>query len=34
MYAVYQDRLYQQTKVRLFIDFIDKELKRFDVINT
>lgn len=29
IYAVYQDRRYQQAKVRLFIDFIDKQLKRF-----
>jgi len=28
IYAVYQDRLYQQAKVRLFIDFIDAQLKR------
>ncbi len=28
MYAVYQDRHYQQAKVRLFIDFIDKRLQR------
>lgn len=28
IYAVYQDRHYQQAKVRLFIDFIDKQLKR------
>lgn len=28
MYAVYQDRHYQQAKVRLFIDFIDNWLKR------
>lgn len=28
IYAVYQDRHYQQAKVRLFIDFIDKHLKR------
>lgn len=28
MYAVYQDRRYQQAKVRLFIDYIDREFKR------
>ena len=28
IYAVYQDRHYQQAKVRLFIDFIDKQLSR------
>lgn len=28
IYAVYQDRHYQQAKVRLFIDFIDKHFKR------
>jgi len=28
MYAVYQDRHYQQAKVRLFIDYIDGYLKR------
>ena len=28
IYAVYQDRRYQQAKVRLFIDFIDQQLKR------
>jgi len=28
MYAVYQDRLYQQAKVRLFIDFVSEEFKR------
>lgn len=27
MYAVYQDRQYQQAKVRLFIDFLDQRLK-------
>lgn len=27
IYAVYQDRRYQQAKVRLFIDFIDKQVK-------
>jgi len=28
IYAVYQDRQYQQAKVRLFIDFIAMQLKR------
>jgi len=28
IYAVYHDRHYQQAKVRLFIDFIDKQLSR------
>ncbi len=28
IYAVYQDRRYQQAKVRLFIDFVDKRLNR------
>lgn len=28
MYAVYQDRHYQQTKVRLFIDYVDQRFKR------
>ena len=28
MYAVYQDRRYQQAKVRLFIDYIDAEFQR------
>jgi DNA-binding transcriptional LysR family regulator len=28
IYAVYQDRRYQQAKVRLFIDFMDQRLKR------
>jgi len=28
IYAVYQDRRYQQAKVRLFIDFVDKQLSR------
>jgi len=30
MYAVYQDRRYQQAKVRLFIDFIDAEFQRMN----
>jgi len=28
MYAVYQDRLYQQARVRLFIDFISEAFSR------
>jgi len=28
IYAVYQSRHYQQAKVRLFIDFMDNQLKR------
>ena len=28
IYAVYQNRHYQQAKVRLFIDFIETQLKR------
>lgn len=32
MYAVYQDRHYQQAKVRLFIDFIDREFKQLNVL--
>ncbi len=28
MYAVYQDRRYQQTRVRLFIDFVSEEFNR------
>ncbi|MEN8207229.1 MAG: LysR family transcriptional regulator [Pseudomonadota bacterium] len=31
MYAVYQDRRYQQAKVRLFIDFINSEFNRLNV---
>lgn len=31
MYAVYQDRRYQQAKVRLFIDFIGREFKRLNL---
>ncbi len=33
VYAVYQDRRYQQAKVRLFIDYIDREFKRLNVVS-
>jgi DNA-binding transcriptional LysR family regulator len=33
MYIVYQDRRYQQAKVRLFIDFIDSAFQRLNITN-